>query len=84
MKHQRGHRVGVQFAPFLAVQVGVENESPLIDTLEQHHTGIGRPIGIDGRQRHGGGVARFCGSGLLQPGGKQANRIVRGGEITTR
>ena len=84
MKDQRRLGVDVQFPSFLAVHVGVEHESALIDALQQHHAGIRQSVGVDSGQRHGGRIARLRGCRLAEPGGKQPQRLVRRGEITTR
>ena len=84
MEHQRRCRVGIELAALGAFHVGVEDEAALVGALEQHHAGIGQPVGIDGRQRHGGRIARFGLGCVGQPGGKQPKRLVRGGEITSR
>ena len=84
MEHERRHRLAVELAALGAFDVRIEDETPRIDALEQHHAGVRQPVGIDGRQRHGGRIARFRAGGVLQPGREQPKRIVRGGEITTR
>ena len=49
----------IQFPSLLAVDIGVEHESALVEAFHQHHANIGQSIGVDGRQRHGAGVARL-------------------------
>src|SRR5438067_13634682 len=43
VKNQRSLRIGVEFPPFLAVSIGVENQPPGIEILEQHHADIRPP-----------------------------------------
>ncbi len=74
----------IQFPPFWAVDVGVEHESPLVEALHQHHANIRQAVGVDGGERHGGGVAWLVAGCLVEPGGKQPQRLVGLGEITTR
>jgi len=84
VKKQRALSIPIQFSPFLAVDIGKEHESSLVEAFHQHHADIGEAVGIDGGQRHGGRIARLAAACFLEPGGKQPQRLVRLGEITTR
>ena len=84
MKEQRAFAILIQFSPFLAVDIGEEYESALVETFHQHHADIGKAVRIDGGQRHGGRVAWLAAARLLEPSGKQPQGLVRLGEITTR
>jgi hypothetical protein len=70
VEHERGQRLRVQFLPFLAVHVGIEHETALIDPLQEHHARIWKAGGIDGGEGHGGRITWFGGRCLGQPGGK--------------
>src|ERR1700674_291749 len=84
VKNQGRLGTGVEFPPFLAVSIGVENQPAPVETLEQHHPDIGKPVGIDGRHRHRIGIGGLRLRRLLEPSGEQVQRIVCGQEITGR
>src|SRR3982075_969692 len=65
----------IKLATLLAVDVGVEHEPALVEALHQHHADVGPAVGVDGGERHGGGVARLAPNRLLEPGGKQPQRL---------
>ena len=67
-----------------AVEIGVEDEAALIETLQQHHPRIGQPVGIDGGERHGVRIDRLGALGLGKPRRKQPERLVGFGEVTAR
>ena len=84
MKHQRSLGVAGELAALLALRIGIENEAALVEALEQHHAGVGQAVGVDGGERHGGGIARLALGRLLEPGGEQLQRLVGLSEITAR
>ena len=82
---QQGGLVGpVQLEAFLAVDIGEKHPSVLIEALHQHHADVGQALGVDGRERHGGRIARLAAGRFFEPRSEQAQRLVRLGEITTR
>src|SRR6267154_1725071 len=44
VKHQSTFRCSIQFSPFLAVQIRVEYESLLVESLQQNHPGIRQAV----------------------------------------
>lgn len=74
----------VQLLPFLAGHVGVEDESPFVETLHEDHANIGQAIRIDRGERHRGRIAWLAPCRIREPGGKQAQRLVGFGKITGR
>ena len=84
MEDRAGRRTVGQFPPLLALLVGVEDESALIESLEQHHPHMGHAVAIDGRERHGVGIGGFGPARLVEPGAEQAQRLVGVGEVTAR
>ncbi len=84
MKQHGGFGAAVELAALLASDVGVEDKAALVEALHQHHANVRSAIGIDGGERHGGGVARLRAACLLEPGRKQPQRLVGLCEITGR
>ena len=69
---------------FGAFGVRVKHEAVLVEAFQQHHPRIGPAVGVDSRKRHCLGIDRFGASGVGEPGGKQAQRLVGLGEVTAR
>ena len=84
MEQQRALMGGVQLPSLLTVDIRVEDESAFIEALHQHHAHVGQSVGIDGGERHCGRVAWLACFCLLEPGGKQPQRLVGLREITAR
>src|SRR5215471_15837553 len=82
VKGERGSRVEAEFPPFLAVSIGVEHQTALVETLEQHHPHVRQPVRIDGRDRHCVGVDRLRSCRLLEPRREKREGIFRTPEIT--
>ena len=70
VKEQRGMRICGQFHALAAFEIGVEDETARIDTLEKDHSGTWPSIGRAGRQAHGIGVIHLRGRGLGHPFGE--------------
>jgi hypothetical protein len=83
MKKECAFVVSIQFPALLAFDVGIEYEAPLTEAFHKHHADVGQAVLVDGGQRHGGWIARLAPGRFLEPGGKQPQRLVSLGEITT-
>jgi hypothetical protein len=53
MEIQRDVAVAGKLAAFSAFQIGIENETALINILQQNHARRRAPVSVDGRQVHG-------------------------------
>ncbi len=67
MEKQRGLRVGGQLPPLGALQVGVEDESRLVEALQQHGARVWQAVGAGGGEGHGVGIGRLRPGGGRQP-----------------
>ena len=67
MKHHRGLGIGGEFAPLLALLVGVEDEAAFVEALEQHHAHIRQAVGPDGCQRHRVGIGGLAPARVGKP-----------------
>jgi hypothetical protein len=79
--HCRLHR-GQDLSAFDAFEIGVENKTLLVETLEQHHADVRHAVLVHGRQRDGAGVVRLAFHRIVEPFGKEPERLRSLGEVT--
>ncbi len=78
MKAESRVRIRPQGARFWTLKICVEDETPVVHVLEQHHAHTGTTLGIRRGERHGRGIVRLRGSRLGKPFLKSSNRVARG------
>src|SRR3954466_7013279 len=72
---ERGVRIRLEVAAFLAVVVGKKTEAPVIDGLQKHDASGGLSVWGGGRERHGIDVAFLGGERGGEPGAKLLDGI---------
>ena len=82
VKQQCGLGICGQLAALPAGDVAVEHETVGVVALHQHHSDVGKALGIDGGERHGVGIAGLGLHGFREPVAKQRKRLLGIGEIT--
>src|SRR5205823_1563300 len=75
VEEERGPRVLREVAALAALVPAVEDESPLVEALEQHHPHRRTPLPRRRRERHRLRRAHACRGGLLEPGVELSERI---------
>ncbi len=70
------------FAAFLALEIGVEDETVVVESLQENHADIGKTILIDRCQRHCIGVVGLGRLGFFQPFGKELEGFATFGKVT--
>jgi hypothetical protein len=65
----------LQLGAFLTAIIGEEDETALIEALEEHDPGGGHALGAHAGQRHRVGLLHLCLHRLVEPAGELGNRV---------
>src|SRR6185437_8855594 len=71
----------LEFPPLGALDIGVEDETPLVGALAEDHPDIGKAVLIDGGERHRLGIVDFRRSRLGEPKLEQGEGIASLGKV---